>query len=148
LLRVCFGQIIAQRRHYARRSSIPRSTAKTKWVHIHRTQHAVVLAGIVGGLVYWVLMRITGVKPLGLDWYAGVPASLLLGGVAAFLAVYLLANSHTSQPAELKHSVAFALVCGIVWSPIIDTAKQTVLSAVAAKNGDAAKNSAQLLGRQ
>jgi hypothetical protein len=30
---------------------------------------------------------------------------------------------------------------------IIDTAKQTVLSAVAAKNGDSAKNSAQLLGK-
>src|SRR3954469_16917221 len=120
---------------------------KQNWSALIVPSALVVLGGAIGGLVYWVLMRTTGVKPLGLDWYAGVPASLLLGGVAAFLGVYLFANSDTSQPTELKHTLAFALVCGIVWSPIIDTAKQTVLSAVAAKNADAAKNSAEELGK-
>jgi len=108
----------------------------------------VALSGAVGGLVFWVLMRITGVNPFGWRWYAGIPTSLLLGGVAAFLGVYLIANSDTSQAAELKHTLAFALVCGIVWSPVIDAAKQTALGAFAAKQADSAKDSAGQLKQE
>jgi len=115
------------------------------WIASIPSSIRVVLSGMIGGLVFWVLMRITGVQPLGLNWYAGVPASLLFGGVAGFLGVYMLANSDTSQGPKIKHTFAFALVCGIVWSPVIDTAKQTVLSAVAAKNAGSAKDSAKAL---
>jgi hypothetical protein len=105
----------------------------------------IVISGMLGGLVYWLLLRITGVNPMGLPWYEGVSASVLLGGVAAFLAVYLLANSATSS-GEITHTLAFALVCGIIWSPVINTAKDTVSGVIAARNGSAAKNSAQQLG--
>src|SRR5439155_25441337 len=96
----------------------------------------VALSGAVGGLVFWVLMRITGVNPFGWRWYAGIPTSLLLGGAAALLGGYLVATSDTSQAAELNHTLAFAVVCALVWSPVIDAAKQTALGAFAAKHAD------------
>lgn len=107
----------------------------------------VVVSGMVGGLVFWASLRVTGVKPMGLLWFAGLPASVLFGAVAAYLGVYLLANSDTSDATKLKHTLAFALVCGIVWSSVIDTAKNTVLGVVKAKSGDSASQSAQQLNK-
>lgn len=105
----------------------------------------VVGAGMIGGLVFWVLTRITGILPFDWLWYASVPTALLLGGVSSFLGVFLLANSDTSKTTELKHTLAFALICGVVWSPVIDAAKQVVLGAVAANKADTAKTDASQL---
>jgi hypothetical protein len=99
----------------------------------------VLLSGAVGGMVYWILQVATGVMPFGSRWYGSVPAALLVGGVAAFLGVYLLANSDTTH-GELKHTLAFALVCGITWSTVIAGAKQQVISATSAVKADAAQD--------
>jgi hypothetical protein len=96
-------------------------------------------------MVYWILQVATGIKPFGFPWYGSVPASLLVGGVAAFLGVYLLANSDTTNRWELKHTLAFALVCGITWSTVIAGARQQVVSATGAVRAETAQDKAASL---
>ena len=100
----------------------------------------VVISGAIGGMVYWVLQVATGIAPFGFRWYGSVPAALLVGGVAAFLGVYLLANSDTTSRGDLKHTLAFALVCGIAWSTVIAGAQQQVTSATGAVRADTAQD--------
>ncbi len=105
----------------------------------------VVLSGAVGGMVYWVLQAATGIAPFGFRWYGSVPAALLVGGVAAVLGVYLLANSDTTSRAQLIHTLSFALVCGITWSTVIAGAKQQVISATGVARADTAQDKAASL---
>lgn len=100
----------------------------------------VLLSGAVGGLVYWVLQVATGISPFGFPWYGGIPASLLVGGVAAFLGVYLLANSDTTSRWEIKHTLSFALVCGMTWSTVLAGAKQQVASVTGSVKADTSQN--------
>lgn len=113
------------------------ATAPSLWL--------VILSGAVGGMVYWILQVATGISPFGFRWYGSVPAALLVGGVAAFLGVYLLANSDTTSRGELKHTLAFALVCGITWSTVIAGARQQVTSATGSVRADAAQDKAASL---
>jgi len=104
----------------------------------------VVLCGAVGGLVYWTSQRVVGIHPFNLRWYAAVPASLLFGAVAGFLGVYLIANSDTSDK-ELRHTLAFALICGVCWNPVIEAGKQTVNAAIGASDARSAEKQVDTL---
>jgi hypothetical protein len=89
---------------------------------IPETMKAVLLAGAMGGLVSWVYSETVG-RSLGMQWYLGIPACLLLGSVAGVLGVYIIAKTDTR---ERVHLLAFAILCGILWRPIIDSARAYV----------------------
>jgi hypothetical protein len=72
-------------------------------------------AGAVGGLIAWVLQAATGGRLLPFPWYASVPAALLLGGCAAGIGVYVLANTDLEQ---VGRAVFFAVLCGIGFKPV------------------------------
>lgn len=72
-------------------------------------------SGATGGLIAWVLQATTGGRLLPFPWYASVPAALLLGGSAAGIGVYVLANTDLSQVGRV---VFFAVLCGIGFRPV------------------------------
>jgi hypothetical protein len=87
----------------------------------------VMIAGAVGGLTSWLLQWRAGLTPFQKPAIFGIPALVVVGAVAAVLGVYLIANSDTT---ELRHTLAFALVCGIFWQPVFDAAKLYVTHSV------------------
>jgi hypothetical protein len=80
----------------------------------------VAIAGAVGGFTSWLLQWLAGLAPFQKPASEGIPALIVVGGVAAVFGVYLLANSDIKQ---LPHTLAFALLCGVFWQPIFDAAK-------------------------
>ena len=80
----------------------------------------VAIAGAVGGFTSWLLQWLAGLAPFQKPASQGIPALIVVGGVAAVFGVYLLANSNIR---ELPHTLAFALLCGVFWQPIFDAAK-------------------------
>ena len=83
-----------------------------------RAELWVVLFGLIGGVLscfYTVYTHIDA--ELGALQYllAG-----LLGAGAAYIGVFLLANSDVTSLGGLRRTLAFALVCGFSWSPIYD----------------------------
>jgi hypothetical protein len=85
-----------------------------------RSLFYVAIAGAVGGLTSWLLQWLAGIAPFQKPASEGIPALIIVGGVAAVFGVYLLANSDLKQ---LPHTLAFALLCGVFWQPIFDAAK-------------------------
>ncbi|MBI1746791.1 MAG: hypothetical protein HYR55_09410 [Acidobacteria bacterium] len=80
-------------------------------------------AGTLGGLTSWLIQALLGVRPFDKPAYFAIPALLVIGAVAAALGVFLIANSDTSEP---RHTLAFALVCGMFWQPVIQTGEAFV----------------------
>lgn len=102
----------------------------------------VVAAGAVGGFAYWVLQRLAGLHPFEIKWYAAVPALVFVGAFAAVVGVFFLANSDTN---ELKHTLAFALICGLAWEPVLKAATNTAIGTFEAYKGEAAVSFSQSL---
>ena len=77
-------------------------------------------AGAFGGLTSWCLQTLAALKPFGLPARAAIPALIVVGAASALIGVYLIANSDTK---ETRHTLAFALVCGIFWQPVLKSAQ-------------------------
>lgn len=75
------------------------------------------------------LQVLIGASPYKLSAYAVVPLLIVVGGIAAVLGVFLIANSDTN---ELKHTLTFAVACGVFWQPVIQEARSFVVQAQAA----------------
>jgi hypothetical protein len=104
----------------------------------------VVGCGAVGGLVSWIIQAGGGAKPFGWAWYAGIPSLLILGAVAAVIGVYLIANSDTT---ELRHTLSFAVVCGIFWQPVIQAGQTYVTQTVAQYDSSAVQTASEDLSK-
>jgi hypothetical protein len=82
------------------------------------------LAGAAGGFVCWALLLFRGGLPFGeiapippARWlWVSLPLSICLGAAAAVVAVFRLANTDTRKR---NQCLAFALVCGAVWEPVL-----------------------------
>jgi len=81
-------------------------------------------AGAIGGLASWCVQLLIGVSPYSRPAYVILPLLIVVGGIAAALGVFLIANSDTTQ---LKHTLAFAVACGIFWQPVIQSARSFVV---------------------
>jgi len=89
----------------------------------------VALAGAAGGFVCWALLLFRGGLPFGeiapippARWlWISLPLSICLGAAAAVVAVFWLANTDTRKR---NQCLAFALVCGTVWEPVLTGATQ------------------------
>jgi hypothetical protein len=79
----------------------------------------VAFCGCIGGILFWVLSKLSGTAVFGAwPWYGQVPALAFLGAVAALFGVFLLTASNLNA----MKTYIFAIVCGVVWQPIINTA--------------------------
>jgi hypothetical protein len=75
--------------------------------------------GAIGGILFWVLSKLSGTALFtSWPWYGQIPALAFLGAIAALFGVLLLTASNLNA---LKTYI-FAIVCGVVWQPIITTA--------------------------
>ncbi|HWE83549.1 MAG TPA: hypothetical protein VG267_01290 [Terracidiphilus sp.] len=90
----------------------------------------VAIAGAIGGLLYWVLARFTGTSiPGNFGPAAAVFALMFVGAVAAAIGVYLLT---ASDPTDIRTYI-FAMVCGLMWQPVIASGQQLVTNATATR---------------
>jgi hypothetical protein len=79
----------------------------------------VAFCGALGGILFWILGKLSGTPVFAnWPWYGQVLALAFLGAIAALFGVFLLTASNLNA---LKTYV-FAIVCGVVWQPIINTA--------------------------
>jgi hypothetical protein len=85
----------------------------------------VVAFGAIGGLVSIVYSYAVGNPPVLGGTLLVFPAYVLLGAVAAFVGVYLLTKTDTS---DMKRCLAFALICGIFWSPVFEGMTEVIES--------------------
>lgn len=76
----------------------------------------VLLFGGAGGLLSWVYAQTVGQPYAGSPWVV-IPSSFLLGMGAAYIGVYLLANSDRK---DLLRCLGFALACGFAWKPVYE----------------------------
>lgn len=75
--------------------------------------------GGLGGLLFWLLGKWSGTATFAYwAWYGQVLALAFLGGMAALFGVFLLTSSNLNA----VKTYIFAIVCGLVWQPIINTA--------------------------
>ena len=77
----------------------------------------VLAGGAAGGFVSWVYSETVGTK-MALPIAAAIAACLVLGAAAALISVYVVANSDVNNTPRL---LAFALICGIFWKPVLDS---------------------------
>lgn len=79
----------------------------------------VACCGAIGGILFWVLSELSGTTLFtSWKWYGRIPALAFLGAIAALFGVLLLTASNLNA---LKTYI-FAIVCGVVWQPIITSA--------------------------
>ncbi|MBZ5507682.1 MAG: hypothetical protein LAO78_19650 [Acidobacteriia bacterium] len=79
----------------------------------------VAFCGALGGGIFWLLGKWSGTGTFAYwKWYGQVLALGFLGGIAALFGVYLLTASNLNA----VKTYIFAIVCGVVWQPIINTA--------------------------
>ncbi|HMC30254.1 MAG TPA: hypothetical protein VKL99_05425 [Candidatus Angelobacter sp.] len=79
----------------------------------------VALFGAIGGLLFWAMTKYAGTVPRQITawpWPAQISILMFFGAVAALFGVYYLT---TSQVPAMRTFI-FAIVCGVVWQPIID----------------------------
>jgi hypothetical protein len=96
----------------------------------------VAVFGAVGGLVAWILANAAGTATqLGIrNTPFSILASMLVGAVAAWFAVYYLLPTDMGQ---FKKVLALALACGVFWQPIIQGMKRTVDGISTTRTADA-----------
>lgn len=94
--------------------------------------------GAAGGFVSWLYSETLGTK-LALPMLAAIAACIVLGATAALISVYVIANTDVSN---IRRLLAFAVICGISWKPIIDSSVTYVNQKRTAGEADEASNRA------
>ena len=83
----------------------------------------VAVAGAAGGILSWLLSAWSSLPTFpGWPVYGQILALAFIGSIAALFGVYLL----TASDLNAMRTYVFAIVCGLVWQPIINTARQSV----------------------
>jgi len=78
--------------------------------------------GAIGGSLSLVYAATVGQPIPGSLWVA-VPGSVVLGTFAAFIGVYVIANTDTS---DFLRCLGFSLLCGFAWKPVYDAGSALV----------------------
>ena len=102
----------------------------------------VAVAGIAGGFGFWLLGQWAGTSMFpGFSRLGQIGALMFIGAIAAAIGVYVL----TASDMAWMRTYVFALICGLVWQPIIDSGKRVATNV--AVNGKVARlnNSADQL---
>src|SRR5215831_13005122 len=86
----------------------------------------VALAGAAGGALFWLLAAWSGTTTFGAwPWEGQLAALMFIGSISGLFGVYLLTSSNLNS----MRTYVFAIVCGLVWQPIINSARQSVNNA-------------------
>jgi len=90
--------------------------------------------GGVGGLLYWLLVNFAGdnVSPAW-PWYGQIVGLVILGAAAGCVGVYMI----TASDVKRVQTCIFAMLCGIVWKPVLNQGIQTVQNGVVNKQASA-----------
>ena len=89
---------------------------------------AIVVAGAIGGFLFWIIAVCTGTSPLPISaGFWTIPALMFLGAFSAAIGVYVLTASDT---AAIKTYI-FASLCGLCWQPVIASGVRMVANATA-----------------
>lgn len=100
----------------------------------------VVGAGTIGGLLYWVIARFSGTAIPGNFSPAGaIFALMFVGAIAATIGVYLLT---ASDPTAIRTYI-FAVLCGLMWQPVIASGERLAQNAIATNQDSAVTQSLQ-----
>lgn len=83
---------------------------EAKWIEV-------ILVGGIGGLFSW-LYPLTFGQELVSPWYKAIPLFIAFGMGAAFIGVYVLANSDRR---DQMRCLGFALLCGFAWKFVWDS---------------------------
>jgi hypothetical protein len=88
---------------------------------------AVWVAGAIGGLLFFVVAKMTGTSlPAGFG-FGLIPGLMFVGALAAAFGVYLL----TASDLKAIRTYVFAVVCGLAWKSTIDSAISLAANATA-----------------
>jgi hypothetical protein len=87
----------------------------------------VLLAGAVGGLLYWVIAKWTGTSLPAVFGAATVPVLMFVGALAAAIGVYVL----TASDLTAMRTYVFAVLCGLAWQPMIAAGSRIATNATA-----------------
>jgi hypothetical protein len=104
----------------------------------------VALSGAVGGLLFWVLCKYSASTPKqisGWPWFGQVSALMFIGAIAGLFGVYLL----TASQIPAMRTYIFAIVCGLLWQPIIDQAQKSAGNVLATQQTHNVDNQAGLV---
>ncbi|HXX46454.1 MAG TPA: hypothetical protein VEJ38_17160 [Candidatus Acidoferrales bacterium] len=97
--------------------------------------------GAAGGFLAWLLMKSTGGNLfVNWNWYASVPTAIVFGAAAAWIGVFVLANTDMSNQAR---GFAFALLCGIFFKPVIQGGYSFVVGAVSQAQAQSSASTVQ-----
>jgi hypothetical protein len=100
------------------------------------------IAGAAGGILFW-LLSVWSSQPAFPGWpvYGQILALAFIGAIAGLFGVYLLTASNLNS----MRTYVFAIVCGLVWQPIIDSARHSVNNASAVRQASAVNTTADQL---
>lgn len=104
----------------------------------------VALFGAIGGLLFWVLGKYSGNVPkqiVSWPWYGQVSALMFMSAIAGMFGVYLL----TASQVPAIRTFMFAIVCGLLWQPIIDQAQKSAGNILATQQSHYVDNQAGLV---
>jgi hypothetical protein len=104
----------------------------------------VALCGAIGGLLFWVLCKYSASTPkeiAGWPWFGQVGALMFIGGIAGLFGVFLL----TASQIPAMRTYIFAIVCGLLWQPIIDEAQKSAGNVLATQQTQNVDNQAGLV---
>jgi hypothetical protein len=104
----------------------------------------VALSGAVGGLLFWVLCKYSASTPKqigGWPWYGQVSALMFIGAIAGLFGVYLL----TASQIPAMRTYIFAIVCGLLWQPIIEQAQKSAGNVLATQQTQNVESQAGLV---
>ena len=87
----------------------------------------VLLAGAVGGLLFWVIARWTGTPLPTVFGSVTILVLMFVGALAGAFGVYLL----TASDLNAIRTYVFAVVCGLAWQPMIASAVRIATNAAA-----------------
>jgi hypothetical protein len=105
----------------------------------------VIAGGAAGGIGFWLLGEWSGTQMFyGFGRLEQIVALMFIGAVAAAIGVYLLT---ASDPTSMRTYV-FALVCGLVWQPIIDAGKRLATNAAVSSKVEDVNASADQIVRE
>ncbi len=97
----------------------------------------VLSSGAGGGLVSWAFTLATTGSTFGLGRWEALPLCVILGAASALIAVYVVTPTDVARTGKL---IAFSVLCGLLWKPVIDAGRAVVTEQLpAAAKGDKIK---------
>lgn len=101
----------------------------------------VLLAGSVGGFLFWIIAKWTGTSLPTVFGQGTIAILMFVGALAGAFGVYLL----TASDLNAIRTYIFAIICGLAWQPIIGAAQRMATNAAATSQNAQVGNQVALI---